>query len=321
LTETTTDDTSRVLFGPDASSFQGDVGWQTVDASCAFGWEKVTQGTGYVNPRWAKAKPAMAARAKASGFVPGAYLFLEAGNGAGQADYFAAWAGNLTGFAVAVDAEPTGASRPTHADAVACVARLREHYPHHPIGGYLPHWYWLGADTTYVDYLWASRYVTGTGSPAGLYAKVTADFWAGYGGRVPALLQFSSTVTVPGVAGQCDCSAFRGSPVELAALLLPAAPKPPPVPVPVPADWEEKIMQRLPEVGAGDARPWLVRRVQALANAELLTRQHGFKPIAIDGRFDAVTAATIREIQRHHKLPQTGKTDPHTWAVLVTGKP
>jgi peptidoglycan hydrolase-like protein with peptidoglycan-binding domain len=61
--------------------------------------------------------------------------------------------------------------------------------------------------------------------------------------------------------------------------------------------------------------------VQALANAELLTVQHGYKPIAVDGQFAAATVAAVKDVQRHHKLPQTGKTDPRTWAVLVTGQP
>ena len=85
-----------VQFGIDASSFQGNVNWARTDATTAFGWEKVTQGSprtmsrGYVNPFWAGPsghnKRAMAERARASGFVPGGYLFLEAGDGAGQAE-------------------------------------------------------------------------------------------------------------------------------------------------------------------------------------------------------------------------------------------
>src|SRR5258707_12879293 len=70
---------AMVMYGIDASSAQHDVDWATVDASTGFGFEKVSQGRGYVNPNWPLAASAMAARAKASGFVPGAYLFLEQG--------------------------------------------------------------------------------------------------------------------------------------------------------------------------------------------------------------------------------------------------
>ena len=64
-------------------------------------------------------------------------------------------------------------SEPTAADAHACVARLRELYPSHPVIGYIPQWYWGNQSTRFVDVLWASDYVTGTGPPAALYAKVT----------------------------------------------------------------------------------------------------------------------------------------------------
>jgi len=111
-----------VQFGIDASSFQGNVNWARTDATTAFGWEKVTQGSphtvsgGYVNPFWAGPsghnKRAMARRARTSGFVPGGYLFLEAGDGAGQAEFFHSKAGNMAGFAIAVDVEPTTGSRP-----------------------------------------------------------------------------------------------------------------------------------------------------------------------------------------------------------------
>jgi GH25 family lysozyme M1 (1,4-beta-N-acetylmuramidase) len=209
------------LFGPDAASFQGDVNWGAVDASMAFGWEKTTQGTGYVNPRWAAEQPEMAARARASGFIPGAYLFLEAGDGAAQATFFHAAAGSLDGFALAVDIEPTAGSSPTMATARACVTRLRALYPGKPITGYIPRWYWGSQDTTFVDVLWASDYVTPGPAPAPvLYGHVTPGQWAGYGGRAVDLLQFTDKAIVAGVAGPCDCSAYRGSVAQLRALLL-----------------------------------------------------------------------------------------------------
>src|SRR5262245_38663371 len=221
-----------VQFGIDASSFQGNVNWAQTDSTTSFGWEKVTQGSrrtasrGYVNPFWAGPsghnKRAMAARAAASGFVPGGYLFLEAGDGAGQADFFHATAGDMAGFAIAVDVEPAAGSEPTAADAHACVARLRQLYPSHPVIGYIPQWYWGTRSTRFVDVLWASHYVTGTGPPATLYAKVTPRHWAPYGGRTPALLQFTSAATVPGVTGQVDCSAFRGTAAQLRNRLLPS---------------------------------------------------------------------------------------------------
>jgi GH25 family lysozyme M1 (1,4-beta-N-acetylmuramidase) len=216
------------IFGCDFSSFQGNPDWAAVDRETAFGWEKATQGTWYVNPYWngpkGHNKSAMAARESASGFIPGAYHFLEAGNAAAQADHFASHAGNLAGWAIMVDVEPTAASRPTLADARAFVSRCRKHYPHHRITGYIPKWYWGNRDTTFVDVLFASRYVSGTGTPAQLYKKVTSSMWDGYGGRKPALLQFTDQAEVSGVGGLVDCSAFRGTPAELRKAILPAHP-------------------------------------------------------------------------------------------------
>jgi lysozyme len=212
------------IFGPDCSSFQGQVDWHSVARSCAFGWEKATEGTGYVNPRWAQSKADMAAEAKASGFIPGAYLFLDYGDGAAQADWFAQVAGDLDGWAIAVDGERAPNGNPTLAQAQAAVARLRQHYPGHVITGYTPQWYWGSQSLFFVDVLWASHYVSGTGTPAQLYAKVDGAWWDSYGGLDPELLQFTSSATIPGVSGPVDCSAFRGTPAELAALILPHPP-------------------------------------------------------------------------------------------------
>jgi GH25 family lysozyme M1 (1,4-beta-N-acetylmuramidase) len=215
------------IFGPDCSSFQGVVDWHTVAQTCAFGWEKATEGTGYTNPRWAQSRIDMLAEARASGFIPGVYMFLDYGDGAAQADYFAQACGDLTGFAIAIDGEAAPNGNPTLAQAEAAVARLRQHYPGHPIIGYDPSWYWGGQTELFVDVLWASRYVGGSGSPAQIYPNVPASFWAPYGGRTPALLQFTNSATIPGISGPVDCSAFRGTAAELGALILPDPPPPP----------------------------------------------------------------------------------------------
>jgi hypothetical protein len=121
-----------------------------------------------------------------------------------------------------VDVEPREPlSHPTMIDARSCVARLRARYPGHPIGGYIAPWYWGNKDTTFVDYLWKSRYVTGgPASPAALYAKVPPSFWAGYGGSQVSLLQFTDKALIAGVDGPCDCNAYRGTADQLRALVL-----------------------------------------------------------------------------------------------------
>ena len=303
---------AMVMYGLDAASFQGVVDWAAVDAWTGFGWEKATQGRGYVNPYWAAARTAMAARAAASGFVPGAYLFLEEGHGAAQADHFAAVAGDLDGFALAVDIEPAGNSRPSLADGVACVARLRHHYPRHPVGGYIPHWYWDGQDTTFCDYLWQSHYLIGIGTPRSLYPRAPASWWDGYGGSPVSLLQFTSTGVVGGVAGLVDCSAYRGTPAELRALVLPNLTPPPPPPLP--PDWLVTLVHSLPTLRRGDQHHMPVRRAQALLGP---AGAH----VTVDGLFGPATEAAVRQVQHAHGMHQTGTVDPGTWALLITGAP
>lgn len=221
-----------MLYGIDASSAQGSVTWSEVAKSCAFGFEKVTQGTGYASPFWTASKSHLQQLKAQGDFVPGAYMFLEAGNAGAQADFFANQAGNLDGWLIALDAEPTGVSSPRLPDIVEAVARLRIHYPNAKIGGYFPEWYWGGnVPFTMIDWLWASRYVSGSGSPNSLYGAVPVTWWDGYGGRTIELLQFTESAVVGGVAGQVDASAFRGDLAQLKALTTKTAPPitPPPV--------------------------------------------------------------------------------------------
>lgn len=194
---------------------------------CAGGAEKVTEGAGYTNPYWPAARAGLL-QVAAHGFVPLAYMFLDAGpSGTAQAQYFAKQGGNLSSFGIAVDLERSSGS-PTVAQAQDAVAELRRLYPAHPIGGYAPHWYTGGADLSFFDWLWASEYVTGTGDPGILYKAVPASWWASYGGRSPLLLQFTSSASVAGVSGPVDCSAFPGTAAQLASHVLPkpAAPRP-----------------------------------------------------------------------------------------------
>jgi len=217
--------TGTTSFLVDCASYQGVPAWAKAAAVCAGGAEKVTEGTGYTNPDWDESKAGLQQLA-AHGFVPLAYLFLDAGPGAAQAQYFASKAGSLTGWGIAIDLERSAGS-PTVAQAQDCAAELRKLYPAHPIGGYAPHWYTGGANLSFCDWLWASEYVNGSGDPGVLYKSVPATWWAPYGGKAPLLLQFTSSATVAGISGPVDCSAFAGTGAQLASHVLPKPPAPP----------------------------------------------------------------------------------------------
>lgn len=224
---------NAVLFGIDASSANKQVDWAEVSRSCAFGWEKVTQGTDYLNPYWESSYLALKSLA-GENFVPGAYFFLQEGNATAQVDFFHEKAGDLSGFMIAVDAEPwpDGNSYPKQADLNDAVRQLRHYYPDNLIGGYPPKWYWGSQPLVQFDWLWASEYMHGTGTPSQLYASVPSSWWDSYGDRPVELLQFTSAANVPGVSGPVDCSAFRGSVSALRKLILKPVQKPP-VPPPV----------------------------------------------------------------------------------------
>jgi len=190
---------------------------------CAGGAEKVTEGTGYLNPAWPAARKGLLAVA-AHGFVPAAYMFLDpSGSGQAQAQWFAREAGDLSRFGIAVDLERSSGGSPTRQQAVDAVAELRHLYPAHPIGGYAPHWYTGGEDLSFFDWLWASEYVSGSGDPGVLYRGVPASWWAPYGGKSPLMLQFTSSATIAGIGGAADCSAFLGTaaPTQEAAVADP----------------------------------------------------------------------------------------------------
>jgi GH25 family lysozyme M1 (1,4-beta-N-acetylmuramidase) len=233
------------IYGIDAASFQGNVDWKTVDTLCDFGAEKVTEGSSYVNPYWPAAKSWLVARAKQTGFVPMAYMFLDANtSGASQADWFATHAGNLDGFAIVIDVERSVSGSPTRLQTSRAVARLRRHYPGHPIGGYAPKWFAAGWNLKFFSWVWASSYVNGSGDPVELAKGIPASWWDSYGSMKPEVLQYTASGHVPGVEGLVDCSLYRGTRAEFARLVLPAvkpapAPAPPPAPAPVPAPPEQ----------------------------------------------------------------------------------
>lgn len=211
-----------VLFGVDVASWQGKPDWDKVrGAGIRFAFSKVTEGTGYTNPTWAHNRAGMLAL---EGFVPGAYHFLRAdSDAAAQARHFHRQAGDLSAFAVALDVEPSDTSRPTAAQAKAWVEEYKRLSGGHPVIGYFPRWYWeqIGRpDLSFFDTIWQSRYVDGTGGPEELYAKVPQSWWEPHGGEPISILQFTSSATVPGIAGHVDANAFRGTLDQLHTLAL-----------------------------------------------------------------------------------------------------
>jgi GH25 family lysozyme M1 (1,4-beta-N-acetylmuramidase) len=233
------------IYGMDVSAFQGTPSWTAIQASgIGFAFAKATQGTTYTASSWAFDQDHMLALPD---FVPGAYHFLSATDDpAAQARYFVGKLRDPNAMMIGLDIERykdgTVTRKPTAAQGKAWAAEFRRLVPGHPLMGYIPRWYWDelgGPSLTFVDALWASSYVSGSGAPADLYGRTTTRQWDGYGGRDVGILQFSASGRVPGVDGSVDLNAYTGSPGGLRALALPSPnlPTPPETgpPIPVPA--------------------------------------------------------------------------------------
>lgn len=207
------------IYGVDVASYQGNPNWSSVySAGIRFGFSKVTESTSYVNPTWSHNRAGMLGLG--DGFLGGAYHFLHGGSGAAQARYFLSKAGDVSDLAVALDVEASGADAATSRDFVA---EFKAKTGGHPVIGYFPRWYWEAhgrPDLSFFDTIWQSAYVNGNGSPSALYAKVSSAAWATFGNEPVSILQFSSSGTVPGIPGQCDVNAYRGSLDDLRALAL-----------------------------------------------------------------------------------------------------
>ncbi|MFD0855498.1 glycoside hydrolase family 25 protein [Actinomadura adrarensis] len=207
------------LYGVDVASYQGEPSWEKVrDAGIDFAFSKITEDTDYTNPTWEHNREGMLELG--GDFLPGAYHFLHGGKGAAQARYFLSKAGDLSGFAVALDVEASGANASTARD---WVKEFKERTDGHPVIGYFPRWYWDRQgrpDLSFFDTLWQSSYVSGKGKPGELYDKVPDSWWKGFGKEKISILQFTSSASVSGIKGRCDANAFRGGLDELKALAL-----------------------------------------------------------------------------------------------------
>lgn len=97
-----------------------------------------------------------------------------------------------------------------------------------PMAWYLPQWlvrdYYPGADLRELPGpLIQSHYDGGDGTAQQIYAAAGGDTGTGwddrYGNRLPDIWQYSSGANVPGASTQTDVNAYRGSLVQLTALL------------------------------------------------------------------------------------------------------
>ena len=176
---------------------------------------KATEGNWYRDPYL----PSFAKQLASTAFpVAGTYHVLNHGIDVNtQTDYWMAYVDSAAGlwskhpcWIWQIDAEPLdGYEAPTKAEIVACGKRLESKgVPASKILVYGPKWVY-GDGLKGIPYrLWASSYVSGSGTFKNLYPKVTAAQWATYSGQAPVILQYSSSSTI-GAQPTCDANAIQ----------------------------------------------------------------------------------------------------------------
>lgn len=214
----------EVQWVPDISHHQGDISIQgLINSGAAALIARVGQGAGrrtngqtYGTTRDTKWSRNMA-EAKRLHLPLVAYWYV--GNAISADDnarLCAEWIGDR-GLPVMLDHEDASGSIAFYREVVAAFGRRGFRV----ILSYIPSWYWSGtgqrASLAGLPPLVNSRYVTTSGPPASIYPGDGAAGWAGYGGNTVALLQFTNQALMAGQ--KVDCSAFRGTRGQLAALI------------------------------------------------------------------------------------------------------
>jgi lysozyme len=205
-----------MLTGVDCSRHQGTVNWSQVRAAGhSFAFIKATEGTAYNYAFWYKDN---ALRVIGAGLVLGAYHFLRADSDpAAQARYFKQIVGSFDGKVAILDVETAAnGTKPNITHVRAFANEFERIEPGHPLIIYTGHWYWVGAinNPTGVDIgpLWHSEYDTGSEIADG----PELDNYGGWPGC--KIWQYTSSGSVPGVAGNCDVNKFFGDRADLLAL-------------------------------------------------------------------------------------------------------
>ncbi|WP_367134406.1 MULTISPECIES: glycoside hydrolase family 25 protein [Streptomyces] len=155
------------IYGQDWASYQPS---QPDTSGLDFCFVKVTEGLGYVNPRWAAQRD----HAKAHGLVWGAYHYPHMSNDPREeADFFLAQVSWEPGDLVVLDWEGYDAANagvPRAEQAAykeAWLEYVKSRLPHLPVGMYCNLDYWRNVDTTgnAGDFLWIATAGLPAGSP------------------------------------------------------------------------------------------------------------------------------------------------------------
>lgn len=205
------------VYGLDISHWQTGLKLSTgKDQGFTFVIAKMTEGDSYTDPQYTKFRDA----AKAEGLLFAAYHFLTTGSDpVAQAKYAVSKLGDKS-IPIMLDVETKDSSKPTVAQAKKFIAAVKA------AGGrvslvYLPHWYWhdilKSPSLVGLPAIVASNYVDGTGYGSVLFKKIESSQWSAYGGKTPAILQFTSKGKYTGYSGDVDFDVYKGTLAQLKA--------------------------------------------------------------------------------------------------------
>lgn len=213
--------TPSVLYGIDVSNHQGNFDFAAAKLEgFAFATHKVTEGDGYRDPFWPRAREQM--REHFPGTFGGYVFCRRDSHPEREADLLLEHLGDRS-IPIQLDYEDTqggGSVEDMWARIHAIEARGMRVF-----SSYVPRWFWqsrMGSQALGdVPALWNSHYVTGTGYASTLYETspgTVAAGWADFHPGAPVrILQFSEKARVAGQAS-VDVNAYRGSALELTAL-------------------------------------------------------------------------------------------------------
>jgi hypothetical protein len=200
-----------VIYGPDVSHYQGAFDHRRARSEgMDFLIAKVSQGSGMRDSRW----PYNRDGARAAGLLVCGYHYIDTSPPAAQARNCAGWLGDLN-IPIALDHERGGGD----VNQLRVVLNTFRAQGMRVALTYCPPFYWreIGSPSLAgLPPLWKARYFTTGGTPQQLYAKTPANYWDGYGGLNPVMLQFTDGASLAGQ--RVDANAFRGTRAELAAL-------------------------------------------------------------------------------------------------------
>lgn len=276
---------------PDISSYQSGISLAGLPAVIV----KATEGGDtaadrYVNPDYHRA----IAEAQTRSVVACAYHFLLPGN----VDAEAAYCFGVVGSEVVlmVDAEKGSLTVGEIVEFAAAYRRLNGKIRL----VYLPEWYWASIGRPDLSPLRsAGLSIVSSNYPAGGYT-INGPGWAGYGGIVPAIWQFTDNATVNGVH-PVDMNAYAGTVEELYAELYGTA-----MAFGAPSYPGRMFQLKNPQMSGGDVRIWQQR-----------IRDRGWT-IGVDGQYGPQSEQVCREFQQdstNHNWPLTvdGVVGPATW--------